>query len=163
MGSGQLGRTTSLSLTNAGLAPESGRINGGSGWLSAVELGKSWQMRTGTVRQKPAQGSGAGFNRATAQRLPARQKLQRLLEILRSDSFSLCLRKSLRTGRSESPAVNWLTWSVSLGVCGRNWPGTSGARERLPSQNERVISRRNCSWSGTTKPSLNIYPLPSDR
>jgi IS1 family transposase/ribosomal protein S14 len=71
-----------------------------------------------------------------------------------------CLRKSLRTGRSESPAVNWLTWSVSLGVCGRNWPGTSDARERLPSQNACSISRRNCSWSGTTKPSLNIYPLP---
>jgi insertion element IS1 protein InsB len=43
------------------------RINGGSGWLSVVELGKSWQMRKGTVRPKPACGSGAGFNEATAQ------------------------------------------------------------------------------------------------
>jgi len=39
------------------------------------------------------------------------------------------------TSRSESPAVNWLTWSAFLGGFGRNWPGTSGGHERPPSQN----------------------------
>ncbi len=47
-----------------------------------------------------------------------------------------------------------------LDDCARSWPDTSGEREQPPSQNGCSISRRNCSWSGTTKPSLNIYPLP---
>ncbi len=38
----------------------------------------------------------------------------------------------------------------------------SGGREQPLSQNECSTQRKNCSWSGTTKPSLNIYPLPAD-
>ncbi len=92
--------------------------------------------------------------------LPPRAKLQRLLEILRSDSFSLCSRKTQLTSRSESPAVSWPTWSAFLGGCAKSWLGMSDGHERPPSQNGCSISQRSCSWSGTTKLSLNIDPLP---
>jgi hypothetical protein len=74
------------------------RTNDGSGPNSAVGPDKSWQTRKETAQPGPVLGSGAGFHEATAQKLPPRPKLQRLLEILRSDSFP-----SIR-GRPDSPA-----------------------------------------------------------
>jgi hypothetical protein len=55
----------------------------------------------------------------------------------------LCSRKTQLTSRSESPVASSPTWNGFLGDCGRSWTDRSGGRERPPSQNERVISRRN--------------------
>jgi hypothetical protein len=127
----------SLSSTNAGPAPMDGRISGGSGLNSAHRPGRSWQMRKETVRRRPVPASGAGFHEATAQKLPARSELQRLLEILRSDSFSLCSRKTLLTDRSENLAGSWSTHKRFFGRL-RQKLAQQVRRTRAASESERT-------------------------
>jgi hypothetical protein len=58
--------------------------------------------------------------------------------------------------------MNWPAHSHFFGRLRQKLARQSDGREQPqheqpPSQNKRVISRRNCSWSGTMNPSPNIY------
>jgi len=120
----------SLSSMNAGHTSENGQISGGCASPCAVGPDRSWHSSSGTVRQRPAHGSGAGLRRNIA-------KLK--ASATSGSPTARCVSRILRTNRSGSPVASWPTLNGFSAGYARSWPGMSAGREQPPSQSECSI------------------------